>query len=121
MQARGGDMRSDREIGARLRILRGDLTQKQVLRRLAKLRVKLPELAITRIENGQRALKFSEAMGLAVVYDIPLERIASDSGRDVDDRADEADRRMLDELRALVSHIESRIDVVERRLQNRAR
>jgi transcriptional regulator with XRE-family HTH domain len=114
-------MRSDEEIGARLKALRGDLTQKQVLRRLAKLRVKLPDLAITRIENGQRALKFSEAMGLAVVYDIPLERIASDSGRDVGDRADEADRRLLEELRSVLAHVEERIDAVERRMRNRAR
>jgi transcriptional regulator with XRE-family HTH domain len=114
-------MRSDEEIGTRLRALRGDLTQKQVLRRLAKLRVKLPDLAITRIENGQRALKFSEAMGLAVVYDIPLERIASDSGRDVGDRADEADRRLLEELRSVLAHVEERIDAVERRMRNRAR
>ena len=114
-------MRSDEEIGRRLKALRGDLTQKQVLRRLSKLRVKLPDLAITRIENGQRALKFSEAMGLAVVYDIPLERIASDSGRDVDDRADEADDRLLDELRSLAAHIEQRIDMVERRKGRRAR
>jgi transcriptional regulator with XRE-family HTH domain len=112
-------MRSDQEIGRRLRALRGDLTQKQVLRRLAKLRVKLPDLAITRIENGQRALKFSEAMGLAVVYDIPLERIASDSGRDVDDRAKEADDRLLDELRSLAAQIQDRIDVVERRKRRR--
>jgi hypothetical protein len=114
-------MRSDEEIGTRLRALRGDLTQKQVLRRLAKLRVKLPDLAITRIENGQRALKFSEAMGLAVVYDVPLERIASDSGRDVGDRADEADRRLLEELRSVLAHVEERIDAVERRMRNRAR
>jgi transcriptional regulator with XRE-family HTH domain len=114
-------MRSDEEIGTRLKALRGDLTQKQVLRRLAKLRVKLPDLAITRIENGQRALKFSEAMGLAVVYDIPLERIASDSGRDVGDRADEADRRLLEELRSVLAHVEERIDAVERRMRNRAR
>jgi hypothetical protein len=113
-------MRSDEEIGTRLKALRGDLTQKQVLRRLAKLRVKLPDLAITRIENGQRALKFSEAMGLAVVYDVPLERIASDSGRDVGDRADEADRRLLEELRSVLAHVEERIDVVERRMRNRA-
>jgi hypothetical protein len=114
-------MRSDEEIGTRLKALRGDLTQKQVLRRLAKLRVKLPDLAITRIENGQRALKFSEAMGLAVVYDVPLERIASDSGRDVGDRADEADRRLLEELRSVLAHVEERIDAVERRMRNRAR
>ena len=114
-------MRSDEEIGRRLRSLRGDLTQKQVLRRLSKLRVKLPDLAITRIENGQRALKFSEAMGLSVVYDIPLERIASDSGRDVGDRADEADDRLLDELRSLAAHIEQRIEMVERRKRRRAR
>lgn len=114
-------MRSDREIGERLRVLRGDLTQKQVLRRLAKLHVKLPDLAITRIENGQRALKFSEAMGLAVVYDIPLERIASDAGRDVGDQADDADRRTLDELRSLMSHVESRIDSVEERIRRKAR
>jgi transcriptional regulator with XRE-family HTH domain len=114
-------MRSDEEIGRRLRMLRGDLTQKQVLRRLAKMRINLPDLAITRIENGQRALKFSEAMGLAVVYDIPLERIASDSGRDVGDRADEADDRLLFELRSLVAQIERRIDVVERRRRRRAR
>ena len=114
-------MRSDEEIGRRLRSLRGDLTQKQVLRRLSKLRVNLPDLAITRIENGQRALKFSEAMGLSVVYDIPLERIASDSGRDVGDRADEADDRLLDELRSLAAHIEQRIEMVERRKRRRAR
>jgi len=114
-------MRSDEEIGRRLRTLRGDLTQKQVLRRLAKMRIKMPDLAITRIENGQRALKFSEAMGLAVVYDIPLERIASDSGRDVGDRADEADDRLLEELRSLLAQIEERIDVVERRRRRRAR
>ncbi len=112
-------MRSDHEIGARLRVLRGDLTQKQVLQRLAKMRIKLPDLAMTRIENGQRALKFSEAMGLAVIYDIPLERIASDSGRDVDDRAADADRRLLDELRALVTHLEERIESVERRMRDR--
>ena len=114
-------MRSDEEIGRRLKSLRGDLTQKQVLRRLAKLRVKLPDLAITRIENGQRALKFSEAMGLAVVYDIPLERIASDTGRDVGDRADEADDRLLEELHSIAALIEDRIDMVERRKRRRAR
>jgi hypothetical protein len=112
-------MRSDEEIGARLRALRGDLTQKQVLKRLAKMRIKLPDLAITRIENGQRALKFSEAMGLAVIYDIPLERIASDSGRDVGDRAEEMDRRALDELHSLLTHIEERIEVVQRRIRER--
>lgn len=114
-------MRSDEEIGRRLKALRGGLTQKQVLRRLAKLRIKMPDLAITRIENGQRALKFSEAMGLAVVYDIPLERIASDSGRDVDERADEFDDRLLAELRSLAAHIDERIDMVERRKRRRAR
>ena len=114
-------MRSDEEIGRRLRMLRGDLTQKQVLRRLAKMRIKMPDLAITRIENGQRALKFSEAMGLAVVYDIPLERIASDSGRDVGDRAYEADERLLYELRSLAAQIERRIDVVEGRRRRKAR
>lgn len=109
-------MRSDAEIGARLRILRGDVTRQQVLRRLAKLHVKMPDLAITRIENGQRALKSSEAMGFAVVYNIPLGQIASSSGRDIDaDRADESDRRTLDELRSVVNHIVERIDLVEAR------
>jgi len=113
-------MRSDEEIGRRLRSLRGDLTQKQVLRRLAKMRIKLPDLAITRIENGQRSLKFSEAMGLAVIYDVPLERIASDAGHDVGERADEADDRLLDELRSLAAHIEQRIDQAEGRKRRRA-
>jgi transcriptional regulator with XRE-family HTH domain len=114
-------MRSDEEIGRRLKALRGDLTQKQVLRSLAKMRIKLPDLAITRIENGQRSLKFSEAMGLAVIYDVPLERIASDAGRDVGERADEADDRLLDELRSLAEHIDQRIDLVEGRKRRRAR
>ncbi len=114
-------MRTDVEIGERLRKLRGDIPQKQVLRRLRALGIKLPALAISRIESGERALKFSEALGLAVVYNVSIDRIAVDSHIDADSFAQsQEDRRVIAELHTLRNQVESRIEDLEHQLSSRS-
>ncbi len=113
-------MRSDQEIGERLRKLRGDIPQKQVLRRLRALGIKLPALAISRIESGERALKFSEALGLAVVYNVSIDRIAVDTYVDADSFAlTQEDRRAIAELHTVSNQIAARIEDLEQRLTAR--
>ncbi|MCW2748364.1 MAG: hypothetical protein JWP10_1506 [Nocardioidaceae bacterium] len=108
-------MRSDREIGDRLRRLRGDMPQKVVLRRLKALGVSMPELAISRIENGERSLKFSEALGLAVVYNVSIDGIALDSPRDSTQLARTNEhRRVLRELELVRDGINEKIEKIER-------
>lgn len=107
-------IRSDREIGERLRRQRGERSQKQVLQSLRGLGIKLPALAIARIESGERSLKFTEALGLAIVYGVSIDRLAMDSGDAATDLAQtHEDRRAISELRSIQNQISDRIEVLD--------
>jgi transcriptional regulator with XRE-family HTH domain len=65
-------MFTDEEVGARIAQVREANGWKQVSIAIA---LKLPRSRASEIESGRRKLRFSEAIELAKIFDVPLERL----------------------------------------------
>lgn len=118
-------------IGKNIAVFRGDMSQAE-LADLMKKRgkdkgVRWSQTTVWEVEKGKRALKFSEALVLADILSIPLERLYDTSralalfhqGGDLWTKRNESVRRILNELKDF-QHVQYKLSSLGRTIQREA-